>query len=47
MSAAAEWDAWLAENLGKLQVDSDVYAPYVTGILVRRTRGWAVRHRPR
>ena len=31
------WDAWLAECLGGLNIDADVFGPYVTGIMVRRT----------
>lgn len=46
MSAAADWDAWLADSLGRLQVDSGVYGPYVTGILVRPPRWRAVQRRP-
>jgi hypothetical protein len=33
MSAA--WEAWLAECLGALGIDADVFGPYVTGIMVR------------
>ena len=35
MSAA--WEAWLAECLGALDIDADVFGPYVTGIMVRLT----------
>ena len=30
------WDTWLAECLSALDIDADVYGPYVTGIMVRR-----------
>ena len=36
--ASAAWDAWLAECLGGLSIDADVFGPYVTGIMVRRAR---------
>ena len=39
MSAA--WDAWLAECLGALDIDADVFGPYVTGIMVRFMHGAA------
>jgi hypothetical protein len=38
MSAA--WDAWLAECLGALDIDADVFGPYVTGIMVRLATAW-------
>jgi hypothetical protein len=30
-----EWDEWLADCLGTLDIDADVFGPYVTGIMVR------------
>lgn len=29
------WENWLTDSLAALQIDADVYGPYVTGIFVR------------